>query len=212
MRLPYVDNPPNFDNESDNAVVKRVQERRGERGLIALDLALLHAPPVADGWNTFLKAIRTSTTLTPSIREVSISRVAVLNRAWYEFEHHAILIPSIPLSGLKYILTSPPSNITNTPHKANDSIGLDAKHAAVLTYTDYMTLAVEMPDEVFKAVRDVFSEREVVELTATVGSYNCVSRFLVALDVSERNGEEGKKTSLEKVHPELVGLEPAPRS
>lgn len=50
MRLPYVDNPPKFENESENEIVKRVQARRGERGLIPLDLALLHSPPVADGW------------------------------------------------------------------------------------------------------------------------------------------------------------------
>ena len=36
----------------------------------------------------------------------------------------------------------------------------------------------------------MFGERGVVEITATVAAYNCVSRFLVALDVGERNGEE----------------------
>jgi hypothetical protein len=34
----------------------------------------------------------------------------------------------------------------------------------------------------------VLGDREVVELTATVAAYNCVSRFLVALDVGECNG------------------------
>jgi len=50
MRLPYVPNPPNFTEEEERAVVERIKERRGERGLIALDRSLLHAPPVADGW------------------------------------------------------------------------------------------------------------------------------------------------------------------
>jgi hypothetical protein len=36
-------------------------------------------------------------------------------------------------------------------------------------------------------------DREVVELTASVAAYNCVSRFLVALDVGECNGREMKK-------------------
>lgn len=50
MRLDYVPNPPQFENEEDKAVVERVKERRGERGLQPLDLTLLHSPPVADGW------------------------------------------------------------------------------------------------------------------------------------------------------------------
>jgi len=50
MRLPYVPDPTNFTNPDDQAVEQRVRARRGEKGLIALDRTLLHAPPVADGW------------------------------------------------------------------------------------------------------------------------------------------------------------------
>jgi len=49
MRLPYVPADPQLPNPDDQAVVDRVKERRGGK-LIALDRALLHAPPVADGW------------------------------------------------------------------------------------------------------------------------------------------------------------------
>lgn len=51
MRLPYVPEDPKLLNPDDQAVVERVKERRGGK-LIALDRALLHAPPVADGWYT----------------------------------------------------------------------------------------------------------------------------------------------------------------
>jgi hypothetical protein len=50
MRLPYIPDPPTFTSPADQAVVERVKARRGEKGLIALDKTLLHAPPVADGW------------------------------------------------------------------------------------------------------------------------------------------------------------------
>jgi len=170
---------------------------------------LLHSPPVADGWNYLLRSIRTATTLSASIRETAISRVAVLNRAWYEFEHHAPLLlkdGAMPLAGVKYIVTAPPS-----AHTANDAIGIDARHAAVLAYTDCMTLTVEVPEPVFETLKALFDEREVVEITATVGTYNCVSRFLVALDVNERNGVSGMETALKHVSEELVGVEPASR-
>lgn len=50
MRLPYVENPPSFDNEEYKEIAERVKQRRGDAGLLELDLTLLHAPPVADGW------------------------------------------------------------------------------------------------------------------------------------------------------------------
>ena len=56
-----------------------------------------------------------------------------------------------------------------------------------------MTLDVRVPDEVFATLKEQFSEREVVEITATIAAYNCVSRFLVALDVGERNAQTGPK-------------------
>lgn len=49
MRLPYVPENPQLENADDQATVERVKERRGGK-LIALDRALLHAPPIANGW------------------------------------------------------------------------------------------------------------------------------------------------------------------
>jgi hypothetical protein len=49
MRLSYVEEK-DLTSEADKAVLERVKQRRGEKGLIALDKTLLHSPPVADGW------------------------------------------------------------------------------------------------------------------------------------------------------------------
>ncbi|KAF2190219.1 hypothetical protein K469DRAFT_699827 [Zopfia rhizophila CBS 207.26] len=190
MRLPYVSNPPSFDNEQDQAIVERVKQRRGDAGLLELDLSLLHSPPVADGWNSYLGSIRTKTTLSTSIREMAICRVAVLNKAWFEWEHHAPLLracPEIREEYLECILKSP-------PHDAGASV-LDEKHRAVMAYTDAMTIDVNVPGAVFEKLRTSFSDREVVEITATIAAYNCVSRFLVALDVGERNAQKGPLVS-----------------
>lgn len=93
-----------------------------------------------------------------------------------------------------------------------EAAGFEELHFAVLQFADYSTLRVEVPDTVFERVRKAgLGEREIVELAATVGAYNCVSRFLVALDVSERNGRDGMRESNKVVHEGLVGLEPARR-
>jgi alkylhydroperoxidase family enzyme len=73
----------------------------------------------------------------------------------------------------------------------------DAAHAAVLAFTDAMTLDVSVPDAVFESLKRHFSDREVVEITSTVAAYNCVSRFLVAMDVGEKNAQKGPEKEWE---------------
>ena len=76
--------------------------------------------------------------------------------------------------------------------KSEGEGGLSEKEWAVLVYVDAMTRDVNVEDATFEEVRKWFSETESVELTATVAGYNCVSRFLVALNVGECNGQEMK--------------------
>jgi alkylhydroperoxidase family enzyme len=59
----------------------------------------------------------------------------------------------------------------------------EARERDVLAYTDAMTLQVQVPQPLFDALRVHLSDREVVELTATVAGYNMVSRFLEALQI-----------------------------
>ena len=63
----------------------------------------------------------------------------------------------------------------------------DATQRAVLAYCDAMTRSVHVPDAVFAAVRGVLGNRHLVELTATVGAYNMVSRFLEAMRIDARD-------------------------
>ncbi|CZT12438.1 related to 4-carboxymuconolactone decarboxylase family protein [Rhynchosporium agropyri] len=190
MRLPYVD-PSTITSPSDKAIVERVRARRAPRPLQALDLTLLHSPPVADGWNSFLGAIRTKTSLPDDIREIAICRVAVVNEAWYEWMHHAPLAEAGGVSeeGMKTLGKGDLSAY------GKGEGGLSEKQWAVVRHTDAMTRNVKVPEDVFEELKRNFSEQEVVEITATVACYNCVSRFLVALDVGEKNGTKGPEDS-----------------
>jgi hypothetical protein len=42
--------------------------------------------------NSFLGALRTKTSLPTAVRETAICRVAVLNKAWYEWESHSPIL------------------------------------------------------------------------------------------------------------------------
>jgi alkylhydroperoxidase family enzyme len=169
MRLPYVDptSPGAFKEPEEAAIVARVRARRAPRPLQALDLTLLHSPAVADGWNSFLGAIRTKTSLSDDVREIAICRVAVINKAWYEWAHHAPLAKAGGVSdnGLKILEESDLGG-------KSESSELTEKQWAVVHFTDAMTRDVDVPAETFDALKKHFSEKEVVEVTATVCSPN----------------------------------------
>ena len=60
----------------------------------------------------------------------------------------------------------------------------------VLEVTEQSTKNVKVEDAVFERIKSRFSDQEVMDLTITVAGYNMVSRFLVALDVTESNGKK----------------------
>ncbi|KFY08888.1 hypothetical protein V492_05828 [Pseudogymnoascus sp. VKM F-4246] len=185
MRLPYAADSKEGLDEASAAIYDRIAARRAPRPLQPLDLTLFHSPNVADGWNSFLGAIRTRTTLPDDIREIAICRVAVLNGAAYEWLSHAPLAKKGGVSeeGMKSLGNPDVAGATKLE-------GFSDKQWAVIRYTDAMTRYVKVSEEVFAELKKLFSEQEVVEITATVAAYNCVSRFLVALDVGEHNGTE----------------------
>jgi len=155
-------------------IAERIRERRGGT-LRPLDRMLLHSPQLADGWNSLLGAVRQRIALPADIRELVILRIAVLNRAAYEWTAHE---PEARRAGLDdtQLAAVRAENAAEHPE-------LDARHGRVIAYTDAMTRDVHVPEGLFDALRADFSDRELVELTATVAAYNMVSRFLVALDV-----------------------------
>lgn len=157
---------------ADAALWQAIRARRGG-ALLNLDRMLLHSAPLAQGWNAYLGAIRGGTRLDGGLRELVILRVAVLNRAPYEFTQHA---PVALAEGLTQAQID-----AVAAWRASELF--DERAREVLAYTDAMTLQVQVPRPVFDAVRARFDARELVELTATIASYNMVSRFLEALQV-----------------------------
>ena len=77
-RLQYAD--PN--DSATQGLVDRIVAQRGS--LLHLYQMLLHSPPVADGWLTFMTAVRHSSQLSGALRELVIMRIAILNGAPYE--------------------------------------------------------------------------------------------------------------------------------
>ncbi|KAJ5096463.1 hypothetical protein NUU61_005819 [Penicillium alfredii] len=194
MRLPYAPSTLPDDAPADTAdIYARIAARRNPRPLIPLDLSLLHSPPVADGWNSFLGAIRSRTVVDSGLLELAVCRVAVLNRAVYEWNAHAPLALKGGIQPAELNAARELPCTTEEELSLLESSPLTPRQRAVLRYTDQMTRSIKVQDEVFSQLQAVgFNDREIVELTTGIAGYNCVSRFLVALDVGENNDREMK--------------------
>ena len=190
MRLPYApEAPPPSSHVQTLQAYRQLSLRRAPDPLQALDLTLLHAPPVASGWSSFLGAIRTQTSLAPDVREICICRVARLNGADYEWEHHLPILRDeggLGEHGIQELMAGNPLQKEEGAGK-DAGEGLSEMQWALVGYTDVMTRNVQVSDEMFARLKRWFGKQEIVEITATIAAYNCVSRFLVALDVGEMN-------------------------
>ncbi|KAJ5247242.1 hypothetical protein N7468_002225 [Penicillium chermesinum] len=182
-------------------IARRLRSINGSQRVVCralcspLDRALLHAPPVADGYNSFIGSLRTKTNLSPDLLELSICRIGVLNKAIYEWNIHGPLAlkAGVSVNELSDVAALPTFTDEEQSRKAWAHSVLTRTQKAVIKYTDEMTVRVAVSDEVFQELHEVLpSDRSIVELTATVAGYNCVSRFLVALDVGEHNDGEMK--------------------
>jgi len=145
-----------------------------ERGRVSLLYqVLLNSAPLAEGWEKLLTAVRNRSSLPPALRELVILRVAVLNRAPFEFDAH---LPHARAAGVG-------DAQIDAIRAAQPGTPLTPRERAVLALTDAMTRDVQVPDALFAPLRDHFDDRGLVELVATVASYNMVSRFLEALRI-----------------------------
>jgi len=166
-RIEYAD----INAEKVKPLSARIVAERGQ--MLHIYRMLLHSPAVAEGWLALMTAIRQRCALTGDLRELVIMRIAQLNGAAYEAEqHHA------------YALKEGVSEAQLAELEGWENSKLFSPvQRAVLDYTDNMTLDVKVPEKVFAEVRKRFDEQGMIELTATIASYNMVSRLLVALEV-----------------------------
>jgi len=153
------------------AIENRILAERGRISL--LYQVLLNSPAIVTGWEQMLTAVRNKTGLAADLREMIILRVAVLNKAEFEFEAHIphALKAGVPQSKIEALK----DQILNPDFSATEVL--------LMKITDHMTRDVAVPEELMSELTHQYAAGEVVEIIATVAAYNMVSRFLVALNI-----------------------------
>jgi AhpD family alkylhydroperoxidase len=163
-------------------VERSITRERG--GISPLYQALLNSAPIAAGWEKFLTAVRKQTTVPPALRELVILRIAVLNRATFEFDEHvaparAAGVSDAKMEAVKRWRLEPRENSVSATHA--DPFTDDDRLA--LELADAMTRDIEVSDALMNRIATRFDARGVLEVVATVAAYNMVSRLLVALRI-----------------------------
>jgi alkylhydroperoxidase family enzyme len=155
------------------ALIERI--RKGRRGnVINVYKILLHTPDIAAVWLDLVNAVRFKTDLDDRLREIVIVRVGYLNKCAYVVKQHVPEL-SVP-AGL-------PTEHSDALADWRGSPFFDARERAALVYCDAVTREIEAPDAVFAELRKHFSERQIVELTVLIGTYNMHTRMGQALQI-----------------------------
>jgi alkylhydroperoxidase family enzyme len=176
MRIPYW-NPELKPQPAE--LVESILARRGG-SFLNIDSALLWSEPLARGWNAYFKAVRTELSASRQLRELGICTVALITGAHYEYHHHA---PDyLAAGGSETSLTALKAYVTSGARAQPDGLARD--EALVAQYAAQMTRDVQVDDALFALMKERFDTTELVEITATIATYNMVARFLVALGVS----------------------------
>ena len=149
--------------------------RAGRRGrLINIYRMLLNSPPLAESWFNHSNAVRWKTKLGGRLREIVIIRMGHLAQCDYVLRQH---VPALALA----------DGLTLEECEAladwRGSRFFNASERAVLAYTDTMTREIAVPDAVFAEIKQHFDDREIVELTVLIGTYNMNARVLRALEL-----------------------------
>src|SRR6476619_4868461 len=113
------------------AIEAKILAERGE--ILLLYRVLLNSAPLAAGWEHMLTAVRNRSSLAADLRELVILRVAVLNRAPFEFDAHLPLARKAGIGEAKIAAL----------HAKAIGDEFTPLERAVLTLTDTMTRDVQ---------------------------------------------------------------------
>jgi alkylhydroperoxidase family enzyme len=169
-RIPLID--PAAVPDSLKALAEQISRERGGR-VPNLYKALLNSPAIAAGWLHLGTAVRMESSLNGGMRELAICCVAQISGAEYEWRAHA---PIAMKEGVSQ------AQIDALPDWKGSQVYTPAQRA-VLAYAEQVTREFDADDATFAAVKEHFNDQEIMELTATIGFYNMVSRILRAIRV-----------------------------
>jgi len=155
--------------------VEEIYNRIQENGAKVINLyrILAYNTHVMRDWLRLGNSLLTKTELSSKLRELAILRIAKLTGSEYEWAQHYPVALEVGIS------PEQTEAISNWDRSENFS---DIERA-VLRYTDEVAQNAEVKDETFIILQQYLNNREIVELTVSIGYWGMVARLLGALQV-----------------------------
>jgi AhpD family alkylhydroperoxidase len=151
---------------------------------------LAHVPSALDHLYRMLFELRERAAVPFRYIELAVVTVSKLNACPYCVSHHT---PLLTIEGV------PPEAVAHLP--AWDHPGLEAVDRVVVMYANLVTTqAGRIRDDVFKQLREHFTESQIVELTLRIGLAGFFNRFNDALQIDDgRAAAELEMTSSDTI-------------
>jgi uncharacterized peroxidase-related enzyme len=145
-----------------------------DRGVVPyMFKTVANVPPLALGFAAFLKPLFTEGDLQPWYKELLATRVASLHQCQYLVASHGTLARARGAS---------PAQVASVA--AFEGGPFNEKEKAGFRYADKLhTSAQAIDDTAFAAVKQHFTDGEIVELTAVAAAFEFFSRFVCALEI-----------------------------
>ena len=158
------------------AGVQEIYNRIRENGAKVINLyrILAYNPHILRDFLRLGSSLLAKTELSPKLRELAILRVAKLTGSEYEWVQHYPIALEVGVSPKQ----------TETISHWRSSKNFSEKECAVLQYTEEVAQNVNVNDETFKALQQHLNNREIIELTVSIGYWGMVARLLEALQVN----------------------------
>jgi len=164
-----------IEKENAQAEAKELFQKMEDNGSRVLNLhkALAHSPRITRDFVRLGNTLLFKAVLDEKLRELAILRVAALTHAHYEWTQHVrvALRTGVPQAQIDDILLW------------KHSVAFNDTERAVLQFTDEQTHNIRVSEETFSRMKNLLSERALIELTVTVAYYGMVSRILETLQV-----------------------------
>lgn len=142
--------------------------------------ALAHSPKILRDFNRLGVTLLLKGETSRKLLELAIIRVGEINQADYELTAHRRM-------GVEHGLT--PTQVEEIA-LWEESESFDEVERAILQYTDEISRNIRVSDETFNLLRQHFNEKQIVELTVTIGYYHMVCRFLESIQVDPEPSDD----------------------
>jgi 4-carboxymuconolactone decarboxylase len=154
--------------------------------VINLYRTLAYNPEVMRDFVKLGNTLLSKTELKPRLRELLILRIASLTGSRYEWAQHQALALQLGVTAEQAAAVTDWSG----------SRVFSPEEMTALRYADVLVRNEKVNDEISDELHRLFTDKVIVEMTAAIGYWTMVGRFLVALQVDMDNQSVGSASDL----------------